>query len=94
VATHKSAEKRARSSERKRQVNREYLSAVRTELKKARAAIAEVISGVSKDEKAVMELVRKAQSSLAKAASKGIVKKNTASRYTSRMIQTLKKNAK
>ena len=75
VATHKSAEKRARSSETKRVHNRQYIAAVRTSVKKFRTALTE-----GSDAAAVQNLFKAAQSMLAKAASKGLLHRNNAAR--------------
>ena len=63
MATHKSAEKRHRQSLKKRLTNRNMKAAVRTQVKKARAAI-------EKKEGNAKELVKAAEKAIAKAASK------------------------
>lgn len=82
MANHKSALKRIRSNARKRMRNRIYKSRTRTEVKKAQVAIAE------KSDTAT-EATRQAISQLDKAASKGILHKNTAARKKSRLMKRL-----
>lgn len=91
MANHKSSEKRARSSETKRARNRQYISAVRTSVKKVRAAVDAILSGAEKDPSGAWTALREAQSILAKAATRGVMKKNTVSRTTGRLTQALKK---
>jgi small subunit ribosomal protein S20 len=79
MANHKSAEKRHRQSLKKRELNRRTKSAVRTMIKKVRAAIK-----LGDIEQAKSFLVS-AEKSVQTAASKGVYKKKTASRYVSRL---------
>ena len=88
---HKSAAKRARSSERKRVGNHQYLSAVRTSVKTFRAALRELADGAQIDLAKIAALFRHAQSSLGRAASKGLMKHNTVSRHTSKITAAFKK---
>ncbi|MBN2304106.1 MAG: 30S ribosomal protein S20 [Anaerolineae bacterium] len=83
MANHKSAMKRIRSSERKRQHNRVWRSKTRTEIKKART----LIDGGSLEQarEATLEAVR----TLDKAASKGIIHPNNAARRKSRLMKHL-----
>ncbi len=75
----KSARKRERQNLKRRLRNKSTISALRTQMKKVRTAIQ------AKDaEKAKAELI-KAESMLDKAASKGIIHKNKASRHVSRL---------
>ena len=67
MANHKSSEKRARSTEKKRQRNSNYLSSVRTAVKKYRFALNGLAAGTGEEAAKVMELLTKAQSALAKA---------------------------
>lgn len=90
MANHKSSEKRARSSERKRQRNSQYLSSVRTAVKKYRFALNGLTAGTGEDAKKVLDLLNKAQSALAKAAAKGLLHKNNASRSIARLTQAFK----
>lgn len=78
MANIKSAEKRNRQAQKRTAANRVYRSAARTAVKKARVAIA------NGDPNAA-ELVKKAEVALARAASKGVIHTNNASRRTSRL---------
>lgn len=82
MANHKSSEKRARSSIKKREQNRRYLSSVRTAVKNFRAA---VTAGALKEGESLANLLTSAQSMLAKAAAKGMIHKNKASRSIGRL---------
>ena len=86
MANMKSAEKRNRQSQKRAASNRVYRSAARTAVKKARLAVA------AGDPNAA-ELVRSAEVALNRAASKGVIHKNNASRRTSRLMQSLNKAA-
>lgn len=90
MANHKSSEKRARSSERKRQRNSNYLSSVRTAVKKYRFALNGLAAGTGEEGAKVLELLTKAQSALAKAAAKGLLHKNNAARSIARLTQAFK----
>jgi small subunit ribosomal protein S20 len=78
VANNPSAEKRNRQKDKRRARNKTVLSALRTAVKKARAAI----EGKTPETK---ELVQFAISTIDKAVSKGVLKRETASRYISRL---------
>ncbi len=79
----KSARKRERQNLKRRARNKSVISALKTQMKKVRTAI------TAKDqEKAKNELI-KAESLLDKAASKGIIHKNKASRHKSRLSKQL-----
>ncbi|MCA1957035.1 MAG: 30S ribosomal protein S20 [Nitrospira sp.] len=82
---HKSTIRRARQAERRRERNRATMNTVKTITKK-------VLSAVT-DKKAddAASLLREAVSTIRKAASKGVLKRNTASRRISRL--TLRVNA-
>jgi small subunit ribosomal protein S20 len=84
MANIKSAEKRNRQNQKRAAANRLYRGAARTAVKKARLAIA------AGDPNAA-ELVRSAESALARAATKGVVHQNNAARRTSRLMQALNK---
>lgn len=83
MANHKSAEKRARVSLRRRAINSKTMGEVRTLEKKVRKAIV----GKNKDEsaKALIEF----SSSIAKAAQKGRVPFRTASRKIGRLAKAV-----
>lgn len=85
MANHKSAIKRIRSNEKKRQRNRVWRSKVQTQIKKAQALIE------AGDADAAREAVRNAARSLDKAASKGVLHANNAARRKSRLTQHLAK---
>ena len=84
MANHKSAIKRIRQNEKRYERNRKVKSAVRTSLKKVRAAISSG-SGAENTE----ELARSAESQMAKAVTKGVFHKKTAQRSISRMRKAL-----
>ena len=87
MATHKSSEKRARSSEKKHDRNKRYLSSVRTAVKNFRAA---VTAGALKEGESLISLLHSAQSMLAKAAAKGMIHRNKASRSIGRLAVMMK----
>jgi small subunit ribosomal protein S20 len=81
LANTKSAEKRIRSNENKRQRNQMYRSRVMTMVRKAEQSI---FGGQPSE-----EAVREAISTLDKAAVKGIIHKNNAARRKSRLMKKL-----
>jgi small subunit ribosomal protein S20 len=81
MANHKSAEKRVRQNAKRKEINRSNRSALRTSIKKLRAAVA------AKDETATGELLIPTVSLIDKAVNKGIIHKNTAARYKSRLTK-------
>ncbi len=85
MATHKSAEKRARQAVRRNKRNSHSLSTVRTWEKKLRTAIA---GGDNSDAKT---LLTKYMSMLSKAATAGVVHAKTASRKISRISERVHK---
>lgn len=78
MANIKSAQKQNRKMIKNRARNRAAMSALRTAVKKARAAV----DGKTEN---VAALLKNAISIVDKAVTKGIVKRNTASRYVSRL---------
>lgn len=76
-----SAEKRVRQNERRRARNRTVRSAVRTSVKKVAKAI------VEKKVELLDALVTDAQSELARAAKRKIIKKNNLARSQSRLMK-------
>lgn len=82
---HKSTIRRARQAERRRERNRATMNTVKTITKKVLAAVAD------KNADDATLLLRQAVSTIGKAASKGVLKRNTASRRISRL--TLRVNA-
>ena len=83
LANHKSALKRIRSSEKKRQRNRIIRSRSRSGVKKARVAID------GGDMEQAREATREAIRELDKAASRGVIHKNNAARRKSRLMKRL-----
>jgi len=83
VANHKSALKRIRSSEKRRQRNRVVRGSTRTAVKRARIGIA------GKDMAVAETSVHSAVSALDKAAAKGVIHKNAAARRKSRLMRQL-----
>ncbi len=87
MANHASAEKRNRQRITRTERNRTAKSALRTALKKARAAVAG-------NEPEAAQLVRDAQSELDKAAKKGVIPANRASRVKGRIASYAHTSAK
>lgn len=79
MANHVSALKRARQTEFKTERNRANTSRLRTALRSIREALA------AGDKKKAEEVYRGAASAIDKAVQKGVLHKNTASRYKSRL---------
>ncbi len=84
MATHKSAEKRARQSVRRNKVNR----ARRSVIQKLTKAVEEAIAG--KDAAVVARTLREAESALARGSSRGTMHWKTAARKTSRLAKRAK----
>jgi small subunit ribosomal protein S20 len=85
MANTKSAEKQQRQAEKHKARNRAGTSNLRTSLKKARTSV----SGGDGDK----ETLSTAFSAIDKAAKKGLIKKNTANRYKSRLAGASKRAA-
>jgi len=83
VATHKSALKAHRQSLKNREHNRQFRSRLRGALRDIRAAIDK------NDLKAAKESLKKTVSLIDKMASKGIIHRNAAGRYKSRIVTRL-----
>ena len=79
MPNHKSSEKRVRQSEKRRVINRSHRTKVRTYIKKVRAALD---SGKNED---VQSILPEAISVIDKAVQKGVMHKNAAARYKSRL---------
>ena len=79
MPNHKSAEKRVRQNEKRRVVNRSNRSNLRTQIKKLRTSLA------ASDKNQSQELLNPTVSAIDKAVNKGILHKNTAARYKSRL---------
>ncbi|MEP6742836.1 MAG: 30S ribosomal protein S20 [bacterium] len=78
MPNHKSAEKRMRQSERRRQLNRGNRSRLRTSLKSLRSAL-------EGDGKQASEILPGTISTIDRAVQKGVLHKNAAARYKSRL---------
>lgn len=87
MANHKSSAKRARQDIKKNARNREYISSVRTAVKKFYAALEE-----GKDAETLASLLKATQSLISKAASKGLYHKNNAARRISRLTKAMVNN--
>lgn len=85
MANIKSAKKRARQNEVRRQHNMSQRSALRTALKKVLKAIE------SGNQSEALEAFRPMQKAVDKAAQKGLIHKNKAARHKSRLISRIKK---
>lgn len=83
MANHKSAEKRNRQRPKRRTRNLNYLSSMRTFIKRVRNALAQG------DLDTVNEALPKALTAIGKASVKGVIHRNTASRYVSRLTRAL-----
>lgn len=79
MPNHKSAEKRVRQNEKRRNINRSNKSRVRTQIKKLRSALS------ANDKNLSGELLNPTISVIDKAVNKGLLHKNTAARYKSRL---------
>jgi len=81
MANHKSAEKRVRQNVKRNEINRSNRSKLRTSIKKLRTAVA------AHDKGASTELLFPTVSLIDKAVNKGIIHRNTAARYKSRLTK-------
>ena len=81
MANHKSAEKRVRQNAKRNEINRANRSKLRTQIKKLRAAIAH------HDKSQSGELLSPTVSLIDKAVNKGVIHRNTAARYKSRLTK-------
>jgi small subunit ribosomal protein S20 len=81
MANHPSALKRYRQSEKRRTINQMNRHQLKTQLKKLRAAI---LSGKAADAKALLPATFGV---IDKSVKKGVIKKNTAGRYKSRLTK-------
>ncbi len=81
MANHKSAEKRVRQNVKRNAINRANRSKVRTQIKKLRTAIGQSDKAVS------TELLNPTVSLIDKMVNKGIIHRNTAARYKSRLTK-------
>jgi small subunit ribosomal protein S20 len=81
MANHKSAEKRVRQNAKRNEINRSNRSKLRTSIKKLRTSVA------ASDKTGSIELLNPTVSLIDKAVNKGIIHKNTAARYKSRLTK-------
>ncbi len=81
MANHKSAEKRVRQNAKRKEINRNNRSKLRTSIKKLRSAL------TSSDKTVSTELLYPTVSLIDKAVNKGILHKNTAARHKSRLTK-------
>ena len=79
MPNHKSAEKRQRQNEKRREINRSNRSRLRTEIKRLRAALADG------DKDAIQEVYAATVSAIDKSVNKGVLHRNAAARYKSRL---------
>jgi small subunit ribosomal protein S20 len=79
MPNHKSAEKRVRQNEKRRNINRSNRTSLRTSIKKLRAAL------TGHDKAALTELLPATISKIDKAVQKGVLHRNAAARYKSRL---------
>ena len=84
MANHKSAEKRARQTVRRTDVNTARRSRLRSFVKKVEEAIA------GGDSTAAMDALKQAQPEIQRSVGKGVLHRNTASRKISRLAQRIK----
>lgn len=88
MATHKSALKRAKQSEKRRLRNKTAISTMKTMIKKVQTSLE------GKDTQKVSENLREATSYIDKIADKGIIHKKRASRIVSRLTAKANQIAK
>jgi small subunit ribosomal protein S20 len=81
MANHKSAEKRVRQNAKRKDINRNNRSKLRTSIKKLRSAVA------GHDKAGSVELLNPTISLIDKAVNKGIIHRNTAARHKSRLTK-------
>lgn len=81
MANHKSAEKRVRQNTKRNEINRSNRSKLRTQIKKLRSAL------LATDKKQSDELLVPTVSLIDKAVNKGLIHRNTAARYKSRLTK-------
>lgn len=89
MANIKSAKKRAKQSEKRRLVNLDRRTSLKTAVKKVMTSLEK-----KEDVAATRELLKDAEAKLSRAASKGLVHKNTAARKVSRLAKKINEAAK
>jgi len=87
MANHFSALKRVRQDEKRTEYNRQYTTKLRHQIRSMRRAL------TSKDAKAAADLLPATFSLIDRSAKNGIIKKNTAARYKSKLQLRVKKLA-
>ena len=87
MPNHKSAEKRVRQSEKRRMINRAHRTKVRTYIKKLRAAL----DGTGED---IQKVLPETISVIDKSVQKGVLHRNAAARYKSRLTARANQAAK
>jgi small subunit ribosomal protein S20 len=87
LANHKQAEKRNRQRVKRRARNLLHLSSMRTHVKKVRKALA------GGDLEAAKTALPVAITAITRAVSKGVIHRNTAARYVSRLTRAVAKKA-
>ncbi|MGI8995680.1 MAG: 30S ribosomal protein S20 [Pyrinomonadaceae bacterium] len=88
MPNHQSAEKRMRQNERRRQVNRGNRTRMRTQIKKLRAALS------AGDTSALQTALAETVSVIDKSVQKGVLHRNAAARYKSRLTARVNQLAK
>ena len=88
MPNHKSAEKRVRQNEKRRDINRGNRGRLRTGIKKLRAALESGEAG------AAQELLPATVSLIDKAVQKGVLHRNAAARHKSRLTARVSESAK
>ena len=81
MANHKSALKRVRQNEKRKEINRSNRSQLRTAIKKVRVAV------TASDKAVGSEQLLSTVSLIDKAVNKGLIHKNTAARHKSRLTK-------
>ena len=84
MANHKSAKKRIRRNANRAEINKSRISRIRTFVKRVESAIA------SGDKDTAQTALKEAQPELMRGVSKGVLRKNTASRKMSRLSARVK----
>ncbi|HEV8370026.1 MAG TPA: 30S ribosomal protein S20 [Pyrinomonadaceae bacterium] len=79
MPNHKSSEKRVRQSEKRRAINRGHRTKVRTYIKKLRSVLE------SGEKEQIKQILPEAVSVIDKSVQKGVLHKNAAARYKSRL---------
>jgi small subunit ribosomal protein S20 len=79
MPNHKSSEKRVRQSEKRRAINRGHRTKVRTYIKKLRSLLE------SGEKEQIKQILPEAVSVIDKSVQKGVLHKNAAARYKSRL---------